>query len=258
MKLEDIMETPIHVDKDQRLSHAVDMFKKHNIARLPVINEGELVGIITQRDILEKIGNFKEDAKMSTFHISTCMTKDPLVLHPDDTVKTAINVFCDKGISGIPIVDEELVGIVTKLDIIKIHEYDTAVTEYCNPNFLSVSMDERVVHVRMLMLDNNERCLPVINGKLEGVITTSDVVFELSKFMEFVEKHQSTIARNLPVNEAMNQNPETVLLGEDMEIVKETMVEGNLSTLIVVNDAGDVAGLISKDEMIQGLIPQYT
>ena len=106
--------------------------------------------------------------------------------------------------------------------------------------------------------NNNERCFPVINGKLEGVITTSDVVFELYKFMEFVEKHQSTIARNLPVNEAMNQNPETVLLGEDMGIVKETMVEDNLSTLIVVNDAEDVVGLISKDEMIQGLIPKYT
>ncbi|MGD2249390.1 MAG: CBS domain-containing protein [Candidatus Methanofastidiosia archaeon] len=258
MKLEDIMKPPIHVDKDQRLSYAVDMFKKHNIARLPVINEGELVGIITQRDILQKVGNFKEDVKMSTFHISTCMTKYPFVLHPHDTVKTAILEFCERGISGIPIVDEGLMGIVTKLDIIKIHEYDTAVTTYCNPNFLSVSMDERVVHVRMLMLDNNVRCLPVINGKLGGVITTSDVVFELYKFMEFVEKHQSTIARNLPVNEAMNQNPETVTLGEDMETVKETMVEGNLSTLIVVNDVEDVVGLISKDEMVQGLISQYT
>lgn len=258
MKIEEIMETPIHVDKDQRLSYAVDMFKKHNIARLPVINEGELVGIITQRDVLEKVGNFKEDVKMSTFHISTCMTKDPYVLQPDDTIKKAIHLFCDKGISGIPIVTDELVGIVTKLDIIKIHEYDTIVTTFCNPNFRSVSVDGRLVHARMLMLEHNERCLPVINGELKGIVTTSDVVFELYKFMDFVERHQATMARNLPVNEAMNQNPKTAVLGEEIEIVKETMVNNNLSTLIVISDEGDVVGLISKDEMIQGLLTRYT
>jgi CBS domain-containing protein len=254
MIIEDIMKSPIHVDKDQRLSYAVDLFEKHNIARLPVLEEGNLVGIITQRDIMEKIGYFKEDMKVSTFHISTCMTKGPYTLHPYDTVEKAVKLFCSKGFSGIPIVDEELVGMVTKLDVIKVHDYPSKVSSCYDTTFLSVSAEERVVHVRMVMLEHDERCLPVIDGILEGVVTIKDVVFVLYKFMELVDRHQGTLVRNLLIEEAMNRSPETALLSQDLEEVKAVMVKENLSTLPVLNEEGEVVGLISKDEMIKALL----
>lgn len=249
MILQDVMKQPIHVDKDQRLSQAVDLFKKYNVARLPVLEEGELVGIITQRDVMRKIGYFKEDLKVSTYHISTCMTKDPFVLHPSDPVEKAVELFCDKSISGIPIVDEELVGMVTKLDLIEVHTYTQRVSECYTHKYLSVSANERVVHVRMLMLEHNARCLPVINSELQGVITTADVVFELYTFMGLVDRHQSTLVRNVSVLEAMNQNPVTTALDYPLETVKAVMVEKNLSTLPVI-EGSEVVGLISKDEMI--------
>lgn len=250
MNIEEIMKSPIHVDKDQRLSYAVNLFEKHNIARLPVLEEGKLVGILTQRDVMEKIGDFREDLKVSTYHISSCMTKNPFTLHPSDPVEKAVELFCEKGISGIPIVDEKLVGIVTKLDVIEVHEYPHKVSACYTSRFLSISIDERVVHARVLMLEHNERCLPVINGELEGVITTSDVVFELYTFRELIDKHQSTLVRNIPIIEAMNQNPQITTLSQPMEEVKQVMVKENLSTLPVI-DEGAVVGLVSKDEMIK-------
>jgi CBS domain-containing protein len=240
------------VDKDQRLSYAVNLFKKHSIARLPVCEEGVLVGIITQRDIMKKIGYFKEDLKVSTFHVSTCMTRDPCTLDPGDPVEKAVDLFCSAGISGIPVVGTELVGMVTKLDVIKVHDYPFKVSDCYTREFISISADERVVHARMLMLEHNERCLPVINGSLRGVITTSDVVFELYTFMELIDHHQRTLVRNVPVAEAMNQNPQVAHLGQDVEDVKAIMVKENLSTLPVVEE-GAVMGLFSKDEMINVL-----
>lgn len=251
MKIEEIMKSPTHVDKDEKLSYAVELFEKHNIARLPVLEEGKLVGIVTQKDVMEKIGYFKEDLKVSTFHISTCMTKNPFTLRPSEDVKKAVDLFCSKGISGIPIVERELVGMVTKLDVIEVHDYSQKVSSCYNPHFLSISVDERLVHARMLMLENNERCLPVINGELKGVITTSDVVFKLYRFMELVDKHQGTLVRNISVMEAMNQNPETTTPVQDLEEVKAIMVKENLSTLPVVDAEKTVVGLISKDEMIK-------
>ena len=248
------MKPPIHVDKDQRLSYAVNLFDKHNIARLPVLEEGNLVGIITQRDIMEKIGYFKEDMKVSTFHISTCMTRDPFVLTPSDPVEKAVELFCTKGISGIPIVDKELVGMVTKLDVIEVFDYSQKVSQCYNTQFFSVSAEERVVHARMLMLKHGERCLPVINGALKGIITIKDVIFELYKFMELIDRHQSTLVRNVPIEDAMNRNPKPAFLSQDLEEVKAVMVKENLSTLPVLNEVGDVVGLLSKDEMIQVLL----
>jgi CBS domain-containing protein len=257
MLIQDIMKSAIHVDKDQRLSHAVELFGKHNIARLPVIEEGNLVGIITQRDIMKKIGYFKEDLKVSTFHVSTCMTREPITLQPSDPVKRAIEVFCEHGVSGIPIVEQELVGILTKLDVIEVHAYIKKVSECYAAEFIPISIDERVVHARMLMLENDERCLPVINGSLRGIITTSDVVFGLHKFMELVDRHQGTLVRNLSVMESMNQNPVTATLDQDVEDVKTVMVRENLSTLPVLDKSGAVIGLISKDQMIRSLCDEY-
>lgn len=254
MNIEEIMTPPIHVDKDQRLSYAVYLFDKHNIARLPVLEEGNLVGIITQRDIMEKIGYFKEDMKVSTFHISTCMTRDPFVLTPSDPVEKAVELFCTKGISGIPVVDKKLVGMVTKLDVIEVFDYPQKVSQCYTTTFLSVSAEERVVHARMLMLEHGERCLPVINGALKGIITIKDVIFELYKFMELIDRHQSTLVRNVSIEEAMNRNPKPAFLSQDLEEVKAVMVKENLSTLPVLNEVEDVVGLLSKDEMIQALL----
>lgn len=249
------MKPCIHVDKDQRLSYAVELFEKHTIARLPVVDEGDLVGIITQRDIMGKIGDFREDMKVSAFHISACMTKDPFTLRPSDPVEKAVEVFCSEDISGIPIVDSGLVGIVTKLDVIEVHNYTEPVSAYYTRQFTSISAEERVVHTRMLMLEKNERCFPVIDRELEGVLTTSDVVFGLYKFMKLIDRHQSSLVRNLTVMEVMNRNPETAVLSQSMEDVRTIMVKANLSTLPVVDDENNVVGLISKDEMIQGLRP---
>ncbi|MGC1119565.1 MAG: CBS domain-containing protein [Candidatus Methanofastidiosia archaeon] len=253
MRIEEIMKEPVHVDKDQRLSHAIDLFKKHNIARLPVLEGGDLVGIITQRDIMDKIGYFREDLKVSTFHISTCMTKEPHTLNPSDSIENAIMIFRTRKISGIPVVDEQLVGIVTKLDVIQRCRYTGDVADCYTPQFMSVSANERVVHARMLMLRHNERCFPVIDNTLEGVITTADVVYGLYKFMDQIDKHQSSLVRNLSVEEAMNQNPIITAPSVDLETVKRTMVSENISTLPVVTEDSEVLGLISKDEMMQKL-----
>ncbi|MBU7014091.1 MAG: CBS domain-containing protein [Theionarchaea archaeon] len=253
MHIREIMKEPIHVDKDQRLSHAIDLFNKHNIARLPVLEGGDLVGIVTQRDVMDKIGYFKEDLKVSTYHISTCMTKDPYTLSPSDPVENAITIFRRRKISGIPIVDEQLVGMVTKLDVIQQCRYAGNVADCYTPQFVSVSASERVVHARMLMLRHNERCFPVVDNTLEGVITTGDVVYELYKFMDSVDRHQSSLVRNLSVEEAMNQNPVTTAPWVELETVKKIMVSDNLSTLPVVTEESEVLGLISKDEMMQTL-----
>lgn len=252
--LKEIMKSPpIHVDKDQRLSLAIDLFEKHSIARLPVLEEGELVGMITQVDIMDKIGIFREDLKTSSFHISSCMSSDPIVLHPQDSVDEAISVFCEKGISGIPIVDEELQGMVTKLDVIGVCTYSQLVEDWFRDDYFSISIDERVVHARQLLLENNERCLPVINGELKGVITITDVVFELYKFRELIDKHQKSLVRNVSVLEAMNQNPVVIHVTDTLNTLQSVMIEENLSTLPVVDDNREVIGLISKDEMIEAL-----
>ena len=78
MQIKNLMsEDLITVDKYQNLSDALKLLRKHNVSRLPVTNNKELVGIISERDIAAKLGSAKyESMPASRLHISSVMVKD--------------------------------------------------------------------------------------------------------------------------------------------------------------------------------------
>ena len=56
MQIKNLMsEDLITIDKDQNLSDALKLLRKHNVSRLPVTNNKELVGIISDGDIIQEI-----------------------------------------------------------------------------------------------------------------------------------------------------------------------------------------------------------
>ena len=60
MQIKNLMSTTlITIDKDQSLSDALKLLRKNKISRLPVLNNKELVGIVSERDIAKKLGSSK-------------------------------------------------------------------------------------------------------------------------------------------------------------------------------------------------------
>lgn len=56
LKAEDVMTTPvIHVSEDTSLSEVVETMEQHKVKRVPVLDDGNLVGIVTRRDILRAL-----------------------------------------------------------------------------------------------------------------------------------------------------------------------------------------------------------
>ena len=63
MQIKNLMsEDIITIDKDQNLSDALKLLRKHNVSRLPVTNNKQLVGIISERDIANKLGSSKYES----------------------------------------------------------------------------------------------------------------------------------------------------------------------------------------------------
>ena len=107
MQIKNLMsEELITVDKDQNLSDALKLLRKHNVSRLPVTNNKELVGIISERDIANKLGSSKyESMPASRLHISSVMVKDvftvPKTMQLEDVAKlmtSDIIYYYDNGI----------------------------------------------------------------------------------------------------------------------------------------------------------------
>ena len=127
MKVADIMtEGPMTVSPSDSIQQAEDIMEEHHIRQLPVVEELELVGIITDRDIRSFLsghlyGTSKERQQALETEVGTVMTDKPLSLSPDDEVQEAIELLIEEKVGGIPVVDGEnqLVGIVTYVDILR-------------------------------------------------------------------------------------------------------------------------------------------
>ena len=120
--------TVITVDVNDSMHDAMKLLKEHNIRMLPVMKEGELVGIITDRDIKRASAS---DATTLEIHELTylmirikaidVMNKDPITVRFDHTVEETAEALLNNKISGAPVVGDKgnVVGIITQTDLFR-------------------------------------------------------------------------------------------------------------------------------------------
>lgn len=111
----------VTVSDNMTVSDAAKLMKQHNVGDIVVVkNKGadeQIVGIITDRDIVIRIVADEEDPKQ--FLISDVMSTDLLILKSYQGVSQSLDMMCAKGVRRAPIVDEnnQLIGIATVDDL---------------------------------------------------------------------------------------------------------------------------------------------
>ena len=104
----------ISVQANESVIKAQLLLKEHNINRLPVMDKGKLVGIITDRDL--------RILPAETLRVKHIMTKYPVTVSWNYTIGEAAEILLQHNISGAPVVDEDghVIGIITKGDLFKV------------------------------------------------------------------------------------------------------------------------------------------
>ncbi len=129
MNVEKIMsKTVVTVEMDDSLKVVKDIFDNTRFHHLLVVESAKLLGVISDRDLLKSlspnIGTATEtlkDAATLNKRAHQIMTRKPVTLAPNAEIYDAINIFNNKDISCIPIVDNERkpIGILSWRDILK-------------------------------------------------------------------------------------------------------------------------------------------
>ena len=127
IKVVDVMtKNPLVMTPAETIGQADELMTENRIRQLPVVDEGALLGIITDRDIRSFLAQSAlvepdERAKVLRTNVREIMTAEPLTLAPDDDLREALELLIEEKIGGIPVVDqaEGLVGIVTYVDILR-------------------------------------------------------------------------------------------------------------------------------------------
>jgi acetoin utilization protein AcuB len=106
---------------------ALNLMKRERIRRTPVIKDGKLVGIVSDKDLLNaspspatSLSIWELNYLLSKIRISDVMTKKVLTVTEDTPIEEAARIMADNKIGGLPVMrDDHVTGIITETDLFK-------------------------------------------------------------------------------------------------------------------------------------------
>ena len=128
MRIRDMMtKNPVTVDSETLVMDAQKIMKENSVRRLPVVDKGKLLGIVTKHDILEaspspatSLSVHELNYLLSKMKVKEIMKKNPVTLTPDTPFEEALKIGQEKKIGSFPVLENgKLVGIATESDIVR-------------------------------------------------------------------------------------------------------------------------------------------
>ena len=128
MQVREIMSKDIEVvDRNDNLRTVEERMATKQLRHLPVLEQGEVVGLVTQRDLFKAAmssamgyGEKAQRAYLQSVRVKEIMTYPVVTVSPDTSVAAAAEMMINKGIGCLPVVDDhQLIGMVTKTDLLR-------------------------------------------------------------------------------------------------------------------------------------------
>ncbi|TFG48863.1 MAG: CBS domain-containing protein [Candidatus Brocadiia bacterium] len=192
VKVRDLMSCPvISVSPDTSVLDAGNVAETNGIKRLPVVEDGRLVGIVTQTDLIRVLmfyGMCRE--------VSEIMSRNVTTVQVEATVIDAARIMASRNISCIGVMDgKEVIGIITERDILQRiiaqgkDPYKIGVTEVMTSPVKSVSQDWSIFSTNKMMEKLGVRRLAVTDGNgLCGIVTQTDIFRSVKNMLQKEEE----------------------------------------------------------------------
>jgi len=127
-KLKELMQKKLHtISPSDRVIHARRLMIDENVARLPVVDQRTLVGIISDTEIAFALASLKRSISLGKqkhaldeLLVEDVMKTSTIWAEPDITASEAAKIMIKNNIGSLPLIDnDKIVGIITRTDLIK-------------------------------------------------------------------------------------------------------------------------------------------
>lgn len=126
----EIMTTEVAtLDYDAKLLDAALQMRSSGFRHLPVVKDGQLAGVISDRDVQRASPSIFSDITPEEYNrlfettpIAKVMAREPVTVDPDTPVREVVRLMHENKFGSLPVVDKEskLVGIVTTTDLLRV------------------------------------------------------------------------------------------------------------------------------------------
>jgi acetoin utilization protein AcuB len=129
---------PVTMSEDTSMIKAIHIMRERRFRRIPVVAEGKLVGMVTDRDLKEASPSKATTLDvhelyylLAELQVQEIMSRNPIRVFQDDMVEHAAQIMLEHTISGLPVVDGEdrVVGIITQSDVFRAFMHITGILQ---------------------------------------------------------------------------------------------------------------------------------
>ena len=119
---------PMTVTADTKVDEVAHLMKKHNFRRLPVVDDGKLVGFLSDSDLMRvapspatTLSRYEINSLLAKICVRDIMKKDVVSVNVGATIEEAALIMYKNKIGGMPVVSNmgAVVGVITETDIFK-------------------------------------------------------------------------------------------------------------------------------------------
>ena len=269
------MSTPVKtVAPKTYIMEARQIMNTEKIRALPVVQDEQVVGIITWRGLLRADipvidgVRWTKEIVLKEKRIEDIMTVNPIGVLPNSPLPKSARVMLENKIPVLPVFNEKrgAQGILTTSDVFRfimseLPELKTIlrVEDYMTSDLVVVDPDTSPLEAQRLMGIKRIRSLPVVeDGKLVGLVTRTDMVkVEPSRFASPHNQEQSLAILLQPIEKIMTRRLITTTPKANLVSVASSMLENKVHCLPVLDGEGQLNGIITDSDLFRMVVKKF-
>jgi len=241
------------------LGNAQQAMSQHHVRHLPVISEGKLVGMLSERDVLATRAHAEPDDRWWKLPVSLAM-EPPETVDVAEAIEAAATRMGSSQLGALAVTENgELVGVVSVIDILLAHTATVAhapartAGEAMTPHPPTVCPEQSLLDAVHLMCREHVYEIPVVDdaGKLVGMITEADVRRRVGDPETYLTSH--TVSPCFDVQDVMDVGIETVSVDRPVHEIAHYFSDTRIDALPVVDARGALVGVVSYLETLNAL-----
>lgn len=194
-KIKSDIRQPPKITRTTNIVEAARLMMETNFYHLPLIENNAVVGVVTADSIIHQAKSHLNQ------NVEQIMTKNPITIAPEDTLRHALVEFREHGIARLPVKEKnEIKGVISLHDVLnqktltptdKENRYDLIkerhdvfelpVSQLMNKEIITIKKDSTIEEAVDVMSDKNVSSLIILeNSKLYGIVTKKDILEQIS------------------------------------------------------------------------------